>query len=362
MPYTNPIYKTITETVPEFFFVYDLLNSEIIFVSPRFYELIKLNPKERPLHELFREFIHPDHRADLDQFFSDLSIKNEYSARTELKVNEEISKIEWVKLHTHPIEKENIQQVSHVVGHILDISERKRRYDLLEEENEKLDSVLKILAHDLRAPFSQVYMLTNLMQDQMTPEEQKRFGNYLQMLRSLGQRSLNLLENLLRLTALQEGAKRLEAQQIDARDVVRAVAQQNELELLSRQQLLNVAVPDTAVSMTADKLLLEQALNNLLSNAIKFTPNGGTIWIRLHLPLPKQIVLEVEDSGTGIAKEDIPHLFKEFTRIRRRGIRGEKSVGLGLAISQQIVKLHGGIIKVESTPGKGSCFIISIPS
>ena len=186
MPYTNPIYKTITETVPEFFFVYDLLNKEIIFVSPRFYELIQVHPDQKPLHELFREFIHPEHRADLDRFFSDLSIKNEYSARTELKVNEEISKIKWVKLHTHPIEKEDIQQVSHVVGHILDISERIRRYDLLEEEKEKLDSVLKIVAHDLRAPFSQVYMLTNLMHDQMTPEEQKRFGSYLQMLRSWG--------------------------------------------------------------------------------------------------------------------------------------------------------------------------------
>ena len=362
MPYTNPIYKTITETVPEFFFVYDLLNKETIFASPRFFDLIKAGPEEKPLHELFREFIHPEHRGDLEQFFNDLSFKNEYSARVELKVNEEISKMEWVKLHTHAIEKEDIEHVTHIVGHILDISERKRRYTQLEEENEKLDSVLKILAHDLRAPFSQVYMLANLIQDQMTAEEQQRFSHYLQMLRNLGQRSLNLLENLLRLTALQEGAKRLESQQIDVREVVHSVAQQNHLELHSRSQLLNVAVPDTAVSLNADKLLLEQALNNLLSNAMKFTPAGGTIWIRLHLPEPNKVVLEVEDTGVGIAEEDVPHLFTEFSRIRRKGLKGEKPVGLGLAICQQIIKLHNGSVKVSSTPGKGTCFTILVPS
>lgn len=361
MPYTNPIYKTITETVPEFFFVYGLVKKEIVFVSPRFFELVEKHSEQYSLDKFFMNFIHPEHLPLLHQFFDDLSVKNNYSARIELKVNEVVSSIEWVKLHTHPVERDDTQEVTQIVGHILNISERKRRYQLLEDENEKLDSVLKILAHDLRAPFSQVYMLSNIMQEQMSAEEEKRFGNYLQMLRSLGQRSLNLLENLLRLTALQEGAKRLELQQIDARDLVHSVAQQNQLELQSRNQVLKVSVPDVAVSVKADQLLLEQALNNLLSNAMKFTPAKGEISIRLHLPKPGHIVLEIQDNGIGIAAEDMPHLFKEFTRIRRKGLQGERPVGLGLAICHQIITLHTGHIEVESAPGKGTCFILFIP-
>jgi signal transduction histidine kinase len=76
---------------------------------------------------------------------------------------------------------------------------------LLEYEHEKLDSVLKILAHDLRAPFSQVYMIADILKGMMSPEDKTRFGGYIQMLQNLGDRSLVLLDNLLRLVSLQEG-------------------------------------------------------------------------------------------------------------------------------------------------------------
>lgn len=362
MPYTSHIYKVITETVPEFFFVYDLLSQEIKFVSPRFFELIEENPPKQPLHLFFKEYIHPDDRTRFDQFFQDLSIKNDYTARIELRVNQELSTLEWIELHTYPIENDGTQEVTQIVGHILDISERKKRYQVLQQENEQLDNVLKILAHDLRAPFSQVYMLSDIMRDQMTAEELQRFGNYLNMLQQLGQRSLTLLESLLRLTALKEESKHLDVKQLDARDVVFSVAEQHQLELEARQQQLEIDVPDVVVTILADRLLLEQALNNLVSNASKFTPGGGRIVLRLRMPKPEHAIFEVTDSGIGIEKENIPHLFKEFTRIRKRGIRGEKPVGLGLAICQQIIRLHKGTIQVQSEPGRGTTFTVSVPA
>lgn len=364
MSFTNPIYKTITETVPEFFFVFDLPSNEIKFVSPRFFDFIRQSPEQQlPLHLFFRQYIHTEDQPRFDQFFHDLSVRNEFTARIELRVNEEeLKNIKWIEIHTHPVEKEDIHDVTQVVGHILDITERKKRFEVLKYENQKLDSVIKILSHDLRAPFSQVYMLTNIIRDQMTAEEQERFGNYLGMLEQLGQRSLTLLESMLRLTALKEETKHLEYKKIDARDVVKSVAEQHQLELQARQQLLHLEVPNTTATIKADRLLLEQALNNLISNAMKFTPNGGELFLRLRIPKPERVVIEVQDSGIGIAQEDIPDLFKEFTRIRRRGIRGEKPVGLGLAICSQIIKLHKGKIDVESAPGKGTRFILSVPN
>jgi two-component system, OmpR family, sensor histidine kinase VicK len=362
MPYSNPVYKTITETVPEFFFVYDIVNKEITFISPRFYELLEDIPQDGPLHIFFREYICEEHRAKFDQFFADLSDKNNYTARIELKANRALVDLEWIELHTHPVDAGEHQPVNQVVGHILDVSERQKRMQLLAQENQKLDSVLKILAHDLRAPFSQVYMLANIIRDQMNPEEQERFSHYLNMLQNLGHRSLGLLESLLRLTALKEETRHLEYKKVDARELVQAVARQNELELSTRQQRLQLQLPEVAATIRVDRLLLEQALNNLLSNAMKFTPNGGDIRICLSLPKPEHIILEVEDTGIGIAPQDLPDLFKEFTRIRRRGVRGEKPVGLGLAICNQIIKLHKGSIAVESEPGKGTLFRIFIPS
>lgn len=352
------LYKTITETVPEFFIIYNLPRRKITFVSPQFFEIVNKD-QENPHQESLRSYIDPRDQEAFDSFFEDLSGENHYSARAELRTHQNLTNIRWVEINTFPVEPGE-KEVEQVVGHIVDITDKKERITLLENEQEKLDSVLKILAHDMRAPFTQVHMIADILQNMMNEGEQEKFGMYIRMLQQLGNRSLTLLDNLLRLVALQEGTLSLELKKHDLRQVVKEVSEGFRVNMLEKQINFLLEAPDYAVVCEADVLLLEQALGNLISNAVKFTPDNGKIFLRISQQ-GKTAKIEVEDNGIGIPEKHIPDLFKEFSKIRRKGLKGEKSTGLGLAITRQILKLHQGQIKVKSKEHNGTCFVMTMP-
>jgi two-component system phosphate regulon sensor histidine kinase PhoR len=112
--------------------------------------------------------------------------------------------------------------------------------------------------------------------------------------------------------------------------------------------------------VNADELRIEQVLVNIISNAIKYTPKDPFIEIRTHND-SKNIVIEVEDNGIGIAKRDIKKIFNEFYRVQHGNRHDTKGFGLGLGYVKKIVSLHHGNINVKSELGKGSTFIVSLP-
>lgn len=352
------LYKTITETVPEFFIIYNLLQKKITFVSPQFFEIVDKDQRN-PHQDSLRSYIHPEDQENFDCFFDDLSVENNYAGRTELRTLQNLGKIRWLEINSFPVESGG-PQVEQVVGHIVDITEKKERISILEDEQEKLDSVLKILAHDMRAPFTQVHMISDILRNMMTEREKKKYGMYISMLQQIGNRSLTLLDSLLRLVALQEGTLNLELRKHDLRQVVREVAESFKVNMLEKQINCSLELAGFAVVCEADVILLEQAISNLISNAVKFTPDQGQIFLRVAQD-GEMARIEVEDNGIGIPEKHIPDLFKEFSKIRRKGLKGEKSTGLGLAITKQIFKLHKGQIKVKSKESKGTRFIVSIP-
>jgi len=136
---------------------------------------------------------------------------------------------------------------------------------------------------------------------------------------------------------------------------------------------VQVDLGDAPLLVTADEMRVRQILYNLLSNAVKFTPAGGKIAVRAvqhRTPLPapggrridrEAIAVSVTDTGIGIAQEDVPRLFSEFTQVDASFSRRFEGTGLGLALCRRFVEMHGGIIGVESTPGQGSTFWIELP-
>ncbi|TLD40083.1 MAG: Phosphate regulon sensor protein PhoR (SphS) [Candidatus Jettenia ecosi] len=109
-----------------------------------------------------------------------------------------------------------------------------------------------------------------------------------------------------------------------------------------------------------NEYILRQLLTNLLDNAIKYTPKGGRIVLKIE-PVNSSVLFEVSDTGIGIPKEHIPRIFERFYRVDPARSREMGGTGLGLPIVKHIVNLHHGLIKVESTPGIGSRFIITLP-
>jgi len=118
-------------------------------------------------------------------------------------------------------------------------------------------------------------------------------------------------------------------------------------------------VPDPAPEVWAHEVTLTEALVNIIGNAVKYTPDGGRVAVGAQV-VEGAVRIAVADTGPGIGAEDLPHVFDAFYS-SGSGSTGERGSGLGLAVSRRIVEAHGGSLTVESTPGKGSTFVITLP-
>ena len=353
--------KAIAQTVPEFFFIYNLNQQTITYISPQFYQLSKQDLPEG-LYQQVRCHIHPEDREQFDCLFTDLSPKNNYSGKIELRSNGNLDSIRSLEIYTHPVgDLKKDPNIDELVGHIQDITDRNKRLKLLEKENKKLDQIIKILGHDLRSPFNKISLIADLLRRNMSDDEVKKHSRLLNMLEEVQGHSMILLEQMLHLASVQGEAKHIQFERFDARELVDSAINTFSLQAEEKDVKLTGKKPDIQVAINADQLLLEQVVKNLMNNALKFTPAGGTVTIEARLFAPEKLELIVTDTGIGIAEEDLPHLFKEFTRIKKKGINGEPAIGLGLAICKQIVTLHQGKIWAESTLGKGTKFVVHVP-
>ena len=121
---------------------------------------------------------------------------------------------------------------------------------------------------------------------------------------------------------------------------------------------LNICAPDPPVTIRCDRARMQIALSNLIDNALKFTPQDGHIDVCAQNST-HSIEISVQDSGTGIEPADLPHIFERFYHGKNNGARGS---GLGLALVKSVVQAHGGTVNVQSAPGQGSRFVITLPA
>ncbi len=353
------IYELITETVPEFFFVWSVKDKKIIFVSPKFYELAAGD--NTPPHDEgdLLKFIDPAHYEEVNIFFDSLSEKNHFQNKIQLKTSEIMKEVNWIEIDTFPV-KDNTPEVELVVGHMLDITDKKERITLLEDENQNFDEVLKMLSHDLRQPFTQINVLTELTKHQWGAADQDKAFNYLNKIKDACVQANNLLNSFLKLAIVNFGEHILATALYDLRQIIKDSATDFDNQLTGKSLAMSFDFPAEEVQHPVDRSLFGQAIKNLISNAIKFTPNGGKIIFKIKEENHVVYVL-ISDTGIGIPKKMIPDLFKQFTRSKRVGLEGEKPIGLGLAIAKKIIDMHMGEIVVESEEGDGTTFIIKLP-
>jgi signal transduction histidine kinase len=148
-------------------------------------------------------------------------------------------------------------------------------------------------------------------------------------------------------------------QPLDLYDVAREAAEGVQ-PLAARKRLTLEVALDGALSIAGDRLKLRQALANLLDNAVTYTPEGGAICLTGRRERGRA-VLEVRDTGPGIAAQHLPHLFEPFYRVDAARAGGSSHSGLGLALAQWIVQAHHGHLAVESRLGVGTVFTLSLP-
>lgn len=350
--------NTITETVPIFFFIYNLEKKEVEYISPQFYQVAEDIGSEGA--NSLKKCIHPDYQDQFDKFFADLSEESNFEGSVELKANDTLKDIEWLELNTFPVKEKKMSEVTQVVGHIVNMTQKKKVFDILREEKEHINMVMNMMVHDLRAPFNRVHMITELLESEMTDAEYEKYKPYISILRKQGEESNKLIKSLLKLAMLKGSANSLDLNIHDLRNLVQESIDKHKKRIKEKKLEVSCHFPDDHVKAKLDAVLFSQVLVNLLSNAIKFTPSGGKITCRLRYE-ENHVLLLIEDTGIGIPQKHQESLFQSFKGIRRKGLEGEESIGLGLFICKEIVKMHDGEIDFESKEGDGSIFKIRLP-
>jgi two-component system, sensor histidine kinase and response regulator len=235
--------------------------------------------------------------------------------------------------------------------------------------NQSKTEFLALLSHELRTPLTSILGLSATLLRLPLLNLTDRQQNYLQTIHNSGEHLSELVDDILDFYKLEVGKTFLKVSEFSlskllkqAVDSVRLKAAHAKIDL--QVQIINNGDDVSNVSgrdlrFQGDTKRIHQILINILSNAIKFTPEHGTIIVRTWLE-DSYAVLEIEDSGIGIEIAQIPRLFKKFHQLNRNFDRDYEGMGLGLAITQQLVELHGGSIEVDSIVGSGSTFTVRI--
>ena len=231
----------------------------------------------------------------------------------------------------------------------------------LEVANRHKSEFLANMSHELRTPLNAIIGFSEVLLERMFGEVNEKQADYLKDIHESGRHLLSLINDILDLSKIEAGRMELELSSFDlpsaisnAMTLVRERAQRHGVQL-------GAELDPRLGEWQADERKVKQILLNLLSNAVKFTPEGGRVDVSAKLDTGK-VEIAVKDTGAGISAEDQANLFEEFRQFGGDAARKAEGTGLGLALTKKFVELHGGAIRVDSAPGKGSTFSFSLPS
>lgn len=356
------IHQLITETVPVFFFVFDLDTQHIEYISPQFLDCVTNSEEIQHLdpHEKLLAVISKGHRQKFKNFFLDLNAKNNYKSSVELETAKNVKEIRWFEINTFQATKES-SIAKKAVGHILDITKKKEQYEILNRENGRIENFINMMAHDLKAPLANFSLVVDVLREIMTEEEIEKYGKYLDILKSTSKDSGELINRLLYFATLKGETSKLDLDLHDLRYVVKEMVGKMNRRITVKNITIKYDFPDYSLEVLLDVPLFRQVIQNLLTNALKFTPKGGTITFTADYREDEYVEFRVVDTGIGVPAEHLKDLFKNISTIKRHGLDGEKSTGLGLYICQQVIKIHNGSITASSEENKGTAFTIKLP-
>jgi PAS domain S-box-containing protein len=245
-------------------------------------------------------------------------------------------------------------------------SEKKARGDA-EAANRAKDDFLATVSHELRTPLNAMLgWLTMLRSGALDASKTSRA---IEVIERNARSQAKLIEDLLDVSRMISGKLRLELKRVSIGGVVQSALDAIGPTAAAKQIRIEKNVDPDIDGVAGDPERLKQIVVNLLSNALKFTPPGGKVTVELShrapdgLPDPGVVELRVIDTGQGIAREFLPHVFDRFRQQDAGMTRKHAGLGLGLAIVRHLVELHGGTVRAESAgPGKGSRFVVTLPA
>ena len=283
---------------------------------------------------------------------------------------------------------QNARLYAEVTRHAQELTRRvEERTKELQEANHRLEAAsrhksafLAKVSHELRTPLSAILGFSEVLQNAALDPLSEKHARYVNYIHQSGQHILALINGLLDLSKVEVGQLVLHPEALVLRQAIEATLRTILPQAEAKRQGLRLQVADDLPTIRADPVRFKQILYNLLSNAVKFTPEGGFVTVSVGVRreeldgrTPAQarsaflvagycVEIAVEDTGIGVKAEDLPKLFQPFTQLQSPLAERYQRTGLGLALTKELVELHGGVIRAESRgEGEGSRFTVLLP-
>ena len=235
------------------------------------------------------------------------------------------------------------------------------RSEQSESANLAKDQFLANMSHELRTPLNGIIGFSEFLVDQKAGSLNPKQQEYLNDILNCSKHLLQLINDVLDLAKVGAGRMELNPETFPLAKAVGEVCAVAKAIAQRKRIVLKTEIAPGLDAVTLDQQKFKQVIYNLLSNAVKFTDTGGQVDISASPAGQGRFRVAVKDTGIGIKPEDVQRLFKEFEQLEGGLSRLYEGTGLGLALSRKIVELQGGVITVESEPGRGSTFAVTLP-
>ena len=341
--------KTLIQSLSNITFIFDLNENNFIYVHPSLSFLIK----EKDSINHIASVLHKDDQKEvLNQFQSFMN--GTFNGNCQFRIWHK-SKIRWFRVTPQLIalRSENL-----IFGNAIDITAEVQNLGSIEKYANKKNSILHILTHELKGPLG---LARNLSKDLHKRLGEESFVvSHLNLISRILSQSIHIIEDFTNREFLETVNVELIKKRINIVQKVEEYVAELKRAEEPAQRVFSLTSTDENIYIKIDEAKFMQVLNNLVSNSLKFTRSGGHISIHI-TNFRNKVIIDFKDNGVGIPERFLPLIFDEFTDARRKGLRGEATLGLGLSIVKAIVSWHKGRITVKSRENKGTVFSIELP-
>ena len=305
----------------------------------------------------FIAVIHPDDQAAVAEA-ARVAEAGESPYLAEYRLRSPDGAVRWVQSRGR-LDRDEGGNAVRILGVTLDITELKAAQEKLRAEDRRKDEFLATLAHELRNPLAPIR--TGLALLRSMPHDDASTRTLDVMDRQLAH-MVRLIDDLLDLSRVTRGKVQLERERVDLWSLTAAALEASRPLIDAAGLHLAVRLPQEPVVLHVDRTRIAQVLSNLLNNAAKYTEAGGHVELEARLA-GAEVVVRVTDTGIGIPREMLGHIFEMFAQTQRALARSQGGLGIGLTLVKRLVELHGGRVWAESEgPGRGSTFVVCLPA